>query len=665
VRTSATFLPAARRWLLSLTLIICAQAGAETATFTLDEQVRPPFNPICPETVAFRDGDAALTLDGGGLITGNPILGNPSTIYVASSTSLCGASLRMNFNPPAANPSFTLIVPSFWRDRYRITASLAFTGATHSQTVELHGTSQQVTFALSNVASISVVPLQQLGLFGWIHSIDDISFEYQPAATWDAFDFDLTPNLPEERRRALMHKYRAEDAYPTVWQQQDRAIEIVGTAANASGSPAAGVTVHFRVIDPPDTAPYIPAADRRAGDNQGGAGVLSATFAVTDASGRARTTLTITDRFAGDNYQIEASPDPQFSCAPNCSRSGIITAWKRVYVEQNRMFRRGTLLLEDIMPGQMEIRVVDWRLFPEPPFRVKLVHAPRVREIGGEFYEELVEIVDSLPEEQPGHPNAGRLVTAGPVRNFYFSADRALGAMRRYLSDGVGLWTDTPADHLTADFSAVANTYHDAFVEYVLLPDHLAGTDGSIPRLDFGTLQPADGVEMQRDLFAFKWGRTNNRPGGAVFAQPNHQVVYVANRSDRQASLRGLTTVFEGFNDTFLFMSQLSFAQSREASVHELAHQWLVNNEVPRHEPGSGGHCNTATRPTADRFIYNRPGQRCTMTSTDTVSTDGIIGFHYATIAGQSDSEYLRIRERVEPVPQDELISAIRQRYWP
>ena len=38
----------------------------------------------------------------------------------------------------------------------------------------------------------------------------------------------------------------------------------------------------------------------------------------------------------------------------------------------------------------------------------------------------------------------------------------------------------------------------------------------------------------------------------------------------------------------------------------------------------------------------------------DAEATDGIVGFHYVTIQGQRDSEFLRLRDRQEPIPQSE-----------
>jgi hypothetical protein len=40
--------------------------------------------------------------------------------------------------------------------------------------------------------------------------------------------------------------------------------------------------------------------------------------------------------------------------------------------------------------------------------------------------------------------------------------------------------------------------------------------------------------------------------------------------------------------------------------------------------------------------------------SSDPQRSDGIVGFHYVKVGGAPDSEYLRIRQRQEPVPQND-----------
>jgi hypothetical protein len=56
--------------------------------------------------------------------------------------------------------------------------------------------------------------------------------------------------------------------------------------------------------------------------------------------------LEVTDQHAGDNYQIETSfEDFSQNPTPPSWMSGIITAWKRVYVENDKMYRKGGILV--------------------------------------------------------------------------------------------------------------------------------------------------------------------------------------------------------------------------------------------------------------------------------------------------------------------------------
>ncbi len=84
----------------------------------------------------------------------------------------------------------------------------------------------------------------------------------------------------------------------------------------------------------------------------------------------------ITGRYAGDNYQLRASftnfipgtvgYNPNYHIK---GESGIVTAWKRVYVERDRMFRKGALLARNFNPatcgvgaepGCNVVEVFDW-----------------------------------------------------------------------------------------------------------------------------------------------------------------------------------------------------------------------------------------------------------------------------------------------------------------
>jgi hypothetical protein len=423
--------------------------------------------------------------------------------------------------------------------------------------------------------------------------------------------------------------------------------------------------VYFRVVDPPEEAPYTPQAEQMDNDNadvwnESAVGVVMPTSATSDSDGIVSTTLTITSQYAGDNYVMEASTDPIFP-PEQITRSGVLTAWKRVYVEQNRMFRRGTLLAKDVVPGDTTIEIADWRPFPNPPFQVKLVHAPGVNEVGGLFGEEIVTVgnVVRLPND-PDLKYKGILVLqSGAVTNPYVASEIAAGARRSYLSDGVGLWTGTSGDHFAVDVSLLQPLYDDAFVEYVQLPLQLAGTDGSTPFIELGG--PGRNPDMEQNFLALKWGRTNQRPGGTAIALPNHQVLFAASMFRIGATLDrrlGTATVGGGYNDAWLFLSSMSSAVAREAVVHELTHLWRVNHGA-YHDPDSQGHCNTAVNPWTNRLIHNSNNRKCVMTSDlygTSEATDGIVGFHYVTIQGQADSEFLQLRHRQEPIPQSEYL---------
>lgn len=125
--------------------------------------------------------------------------------------------------------------------------------------------------------------------------------------------------------------------------------------------------IYLDLEDPPDTSPYGTPAPN---DNLGGPGSLSpgcqpTSSETTGPDGTATTVLTITDRYAGDNYRVRARLT---TGAPLIAKSGIITAWKRAFFELDRMFRApGQYLIADSPtdPGPTTIEVLDTRRFNE------------------------------------------------------------------------------------------------------------------------------------------------------------------------------------------------------------------------------------------------------------------------------------------------------------
>jgi hypothetical protein len=507
--------------------------------------------------------------------------------------------------------------------------------------------------------------------------VDMISFELADPPALFSFG-------PTTTGRVLTHKYRNDDAYPAALQTEDGKIRVEGLVHDLTGAtPIDGRKVYFRLIDPPDVADYVvKAGDAKIDDNVDGPGKLNGASTATDtsdSSGKVSVTLEITDHAAGDNYQVEASLDKDFKCSPApCQKSIVYTAWKRVYVEAHKMFKAGSFITIPIHAGDKKIVVERINGFPSVPFKIRLIHASPVLSATADFYSEEVSIVAT----RSNNATAGvELVLAGEndpavpgVMNAYAAEEVIAKTVRPYLRDAVGIVTgDRGRDYLLTNGKLVNRLFEDAFVEYVWLSDSAAGVDddllptqsripfdGAIP---FRATRIGEADEWEREWLTRKWLRnaTRTQPGERS-AKPNHQAMFVAPRhrlADKQGSVnKGLTSVADDFNDTWLFVHETGMTNTNyrgEATLHELTHQWRVNPVTPSGN-NAGGHCDTALP--ATQHIYNQTHLLCTMTGTvysSPEASDGIVGFHYLKQNGKpTDSEFLRIRWRLEPVPQNE-----------
>lgn len=150
--------------------------------------------------------------------------------------------------------------------------------------------------------------------------------------------------------KVLISTRTGDDNYFTPYQTEDGQLRVKAVLpVSYSGS-----TIHFTVIDPDDKSSYenSPAGD----DNFGGLGMLSAATATAQSMtfganqmAVAEVTLTITNRYSGDNYQIKASLDAGFSFE-NTSTSIPYIAWKRMYFEYHDMYKNGSFLYTDFIP---------------------------------------------------------------------------------------------------------------------------------------------------------------------------------------------------------------------------------------------------------------------------------------------------------------------------
>lgn len=478
----------------------------------------------------------------------------------------------------------------------------------------------------------------------------ELTFTTEPRT----FAFDLSPAMSQ---RLLIHK-RTEDTYPSPWQVETGFSErprfrFRGGVTATTGSPEADVWL--RVVDPADPSLYLPT--HSADDNQDPLpkGVLMPR-GCSDASCRApsgqplkvhaspggtvEVELEGTDRYAGDNYYLEASFDAQFTCAtagPNgadtCARSGLVTAWKRDYVETDRMFRNGSLLTKSIPGGGTDPAILTVasvagfraKKGKNPGSSVMIVHASR----GGQPYF----------EPGPGDPpltvdsidKKSLTVTLSRPLNHAYQADST-----PWLSDGIGIITGVDSnDYFTPNGSLVASLYSGAFVDWVPVPP-VAGECGCLPFYpNFTERFGNDRIQMSN-----LW---NDHLG-----DPNVFQLVGASRSVDELGERLLGNhaafVYLVRIETFKFINRANL--NATVAAHELTHAWDVN-------PGfvKDGHCDQNEYNDASRLCLMRPGADWQDIHGDILPQfyDGHIEFHFKTTAA-GVSEYLDIRRHMEPI---------------
>lgn len=149
----------------------------------------------------------------------------------------------------------------------------------------------------------------------------------------------------KDKTRVLMHRYRPgsqENPYPSDFQTQDGRIKIEVEFRGYSTIPA---TAYFQLLcpDPDDAATYEPGSDDDNHATSNKCGQLSSTSAPV-VNGSASVDLVTTDQYAGDNYRVDISTQTPFK---RQGKTGIITAWKRIYIELDKMYKVGQFLSAD------------------------------------------------------------------------------------------------------------------------------------------------------------------------------------------------------------------------------------------------------------------------------------------------------------------------------
>ncbi len=195
--------------------------------------------------------------------------------------------------------------------------------------------------------------------------------------------------FPVGNKKMLIHKFGTGDYPEPLYQKGNGKIQIRLKITDGfdnvppiletdPGDPLNGQTVYLRITDPQDTSPYVtpnpsydPLADH---DNTGGKATLTGDGIEETSSGSKvwrATSATINGEVgiveatlqlpgfgtntntpspaAGDNFAIQVSLKEDFSLMPRTS--GTLTVWKRAYIEQDTMFRKGALLYDTYDPA--------------------------------------------------------------------------------------------------------------------------------------------------------------------------------------------------------------------------------------------------------------------------------------------------------------------------
>lgn len=504
--------------------------------------------------------------------------------------------------------------------------------------------------------------------------------EIIPDDTPPVFQFELPTGLPSDFpiQRMLVRNHRNDNNYPSPYQiprypDLRPRFRFPGTVTQSGRSVSR--EVWLRIVDPKDSSPYVPSARPDDNDDPSPKGVLlppgcdtascGATSGnplrvVSDAHGRVEVVLEGTDRYAGDNYQIEASFDQSFTCAtagpasaPNiCARSGIITAHKQFFVEPDEMYRNSQLIRSNVVVGQNLVYVNErWRRGD----RVRLIHAPSyLRTAAGDsagFYFEDFEIDDIRRNPNPNIAAAFEIRLNGTVAHPY-STDLTIAGVE--LGDAL-VNLSRIAQHSTDPMlrmnrSYVIPAFGLAFVDLVTLPSNGVG----VPMYDAMTetgmifagakwlaaktssvIPPNTGLAVAaatRDPLPPPAGGGPAPLSLGTTAGP-YSYVWRLNIDEATGGPRHRFPLTAGHNPDLM---------SGEVLVHELAHQWKVNSGYVDHE--------------CTHNSYDNPSLFCQGNGPQNSGQydDGHVAFHYVPGAtpGTADSEYVTIRTAPEPRPQ-------------
>jgi hypothetical protein len=444
--------------------------------------------------------------------------------------------------------------------------------------------------------------------------------------------------------KVLTHKYGTEP-FPTSEQKRDAELSIYISSSRLGP----GVNLHWRVIDLP-RFPTLGGETAYIGDNRDqspNAGTINGVkFGQLQTPPLGTTTilpLKTTDVAAGDNYEVQVSTDsrinsdPTFTCVlPDCLTTGTIEVWKRVYIEQDRMFRRGTMFSGNVSTGTL-LPVVSNAMFTKktnrtPGTKVMLLHA--AGNPGGAHFEGPFEVVGVSTKGAP------TITIDKTIQKPYYTNSAT------HLADGIGVLSpEMVNDFYSPNFDLAQSTVAKSFVEYFLyIPPQ--GEYWGIPfYADF----PEAGT-VEHEAFANHWFNNASKPNMFHSIGASERSTFTIKDNTELGFRLPPTRTF------FVFVGRVDAQSSwanktllnAEATTHEFIHGFDVNTN-PVINPVQPGHCTT-------HVALDDSSKKCLMRDGNTWFDNGaglLPEFYDGKTSLHNDasgSEYREISQHSEPM---------------
>jgi hypothetical protein len=474
--------------------------------------------------------------------------------------------------------------------------------------------------------------------------------------------FDPIATLDDAK--VIMHLWRSDYDYLSNLQgavqppsARDHNVLVRGTAYDATGATLAGQTIYVRTADPPDPSPYLPAGMSHDGDNPyGWEGFANSddfgwVGVATDANGRFEVIMPMSEQYAGDNQEVEASalPLPYVESPTRCKsdlacyRSPTFTNWRRVYIERDRMFRKGAFISADVMPSATKVRVTDGSPFKgakaSNPIPVLFIHSSAL-DPNGQSGAELRNVI-----KVTGGKRFPTLELDAPLTLAYVERPSSFDASLES-GDAVGVFrgdVDVFPSYLDPSIEFFKGVYTDVHV----LKD---GSENVMQYVPFVAKCPSDNycgevvgawfdnrdhdtsaknhvhlVAAAADSLAGTLGFNLMSGGRDNYAEP--QALFVFNASIQAAAADASNPAIGGSDPV---------AVTNQVTAHELVHTFDVNQP----ERLTTGHC------TANGFA----GGLCLMNESRSKAQLASATFSLHADPWAS-SEYRRVRRAPEPLP--------------